>query len=234
MLPWAEFWYNTAFQTSAGMTPFQALYGRKPPNIARNVLGSSSNDLIEQYMLRREDVLNLLKFNLSKAQTRMKTSADKGRTEDQFDEGDWVFVKLRPYRQHSLRSTSQHKFSMKYFGPYKVLKRVGMVAHKLELPEAARIHPVFHISLLKRCKGKPDQQFTPLQLEDSTTQNLEDKVLFSGGSNITNPTLDQAMDKEVIAPEVQVEEFGPAEQRRRSKRLKKPNKLLGDYIWQPG
>ncbi|KAH0696160.1 hypothetical protein KY285_012996 [Solanum tuberosum] len=49
-----------------------------------------------------------------------------------------------------------------------------------------------------------------------------------------NPTLDQAMDKEVIGPEVQVEEFGPAEQRRRSKRLKKPNKLLGDYIWQPG
>lgn len=49
-----------------------------------------------------------------------------------------------------------------------------------------------------------------------------------------NPTLDQAMDKEVIGPEVQVEDFGPAEQRRRSKRLKKPNKLLGDYIWQPG
>lgn len=30
MLPWAEHWYNTAYQTSAGMTPFQALYGREP------------------------------------------------------------------------------------------------------------------------------------------------------------------------------------------------------------
>ncbi|KAH0760251.1 hypothetical protein KY290_023744 [Solanum tuberosum] len=27
MLPWAKFWYNTSYQTSAGMTPFQALYG---------------------------------------------------------------------------------------------------------------------------------------------------------------------------------------------------------------
>jgi hypothetical protein len=29
-LPWAEFWYNSAFHTSIGMTPFKALYGRDP------------------------------------------------------------------------------------------------------------------------------------------------------------------------------------------------------------
>lgn len=33
LLPWAELWYNTSFQHSIGMTPFQALYRRKPPEI---------------------------------------------------------------------------------------------------------------------------------------------------------------------------------------------------------
>lgn len=31
-LPLAEFWYNTNFQSAIGMTPFQALYGYKPPS----------------------------------------------------------------------------------------------------------------------------------------------------------------------------------------------------------
>lgn len=35
LLPWAEYWYNTALQAAAGMTPFQALYGREPPTIPR-------------------------------------------------------------------------------------------------------------------------------------------------------------------------------------------------------
>lgn len=30
-LPWAEFWFNTSFQVSTGTTPFEVVYGRKPP-----------------------------------------------------------------------------------------------------------------------------------------------------------------------------------------------------------
>ncbi|PKI34301.1 hypothetical protein CRG98_045299 [Punica granatum] len=51
MLPWAKYWYNTSFQTSAGMTPFQVLYGREPPTVARYIKGSSSNELVEQQLL---------------------------------------------------------------------------------------------------------------------------------------------------------------------------------------
>lgn len=54
MLLWAEYWYNTSLQTSAGMSPFQALYGRVPQTIARYVLSGSSHELVEQYFLRRD------------------------------------------------------------------------------------------------------------------------------------------------------------------------------------
>ena len=40
--------------------------------------------------------------------------------------------------------------SPEYCGPFRVLKRVGNVAYKLELPEHSKVHPVFHVSHLRK------------------------------------------------------------------------------------
>lgn len=79
----------------------------------------------------------------------MKAFADKSCTEITFGVGDWVFVKLKPYKQSTLHLQRDHKLVRRYFGPYKILKPVGAVAYKLDLPEAAKIHSVFHVSALK-------------------------------------------------------------------------------------
>lgn len=63
--------------------------------------------------------------------------------------GDLVFLKLQPYVQSSLAPHSNMNLVFKYFGPYKVLARVGLVAYKLDLPTTSSIHPVFHVSQLK-------------------------------------------------------------------------------------
>lgn len=151
MLPWAKYWYNTTFQSSACMTPFKVLYGRDPPTVTRYILGSSPNELVEAYLVDRDEILLLLKANLARAQNWMKGIADKRRKELSFQVGDWVFVKLKPYRQNTLLLQNHTKLGRRYFGPFKVLKRIGEIVYKLELPDEARIHPVFHVSLLKRC-----------------------------------------------------------------------------------
>ncbi|KAJ0779179.1 putative nucleotidyltransferase, Ribonuclease H [Helianthus annuus] len=75
-LPWAKYWYNTSFQTAAQMTPFEIIYGRKPPSLTRYVKDSTSNSLVDSQLLDRDMVLNTLKRNSLRAQARMKFYAD--------------------------------------------------------------------------------------------------------------------------------------------------------------
>ena len=85
----------------------------------------------------------------------MKQQADQHRSERSFDIGDWVFLRLQPYKQMSLKQAKKdNKLSPKYYGPYKVLQKIGTMAYKLELPASSRVHPVFHVSCLKKVIGE--------------------------------------------------------------------------------
>lgn len=75
---------------------------------------------------------------------------------------DLVLLKLQPYRQHTLRQHKHHKLAPKYYGPFKLIAKVGEVAYKLDLPTESQIHPVFHVSQLKKFKGNTTQFYVVL------------------------------------------------------------------------
>lgn len=131
------------------MTPFQAVYGIPPPSVAMYVPGSTSVQKVDKALQDRNVLIQSLKTHMAAAQNRMKQSADQHRTERVFNIGDWVFLKLHPYRQQSLVKRAANKLSPRYYGPFLILECIGKVAYKLELPPQCRIHPIFHVSNLK-------------------------------------------------------------------------------------
>lgn len=98
-IPWAKYWYNTTFHSSIGMTPFQAVYGRTPPPIPAYELGSTVIGELEEQMASRDELLTELKQHLVTANNRMKQLADSKRRDVQFTIGDWVLLRIQPYRQ---------------------------------------------------------------------------------------------------------------------------------------
>ncbi|KAD1183178.1 hypothetical protein E3N88_43191 [Mikania micrantha] len=152
----AEWWYNTTFHSSLKMSPFEALYGFPPPLHIPYVANDTSLEAVEFFCRDREAMIIHLKENLQSAKNRMKQYVDAKRTERSFTPGDWIYLKLQPFVQSSMRKSKHTKLGPKYFGPFLILEKVGTRAYKLDLPSDAQIHPVFHVSLLKKAYGQHD------------------------------------------------------------------------------
>jgi hypothetical protein len=89
--------------------------------------------------------------NLKIAQSRQKSYADPKRRDILFEVGEHVYLKVSPIRGIK-RFHVKGKLSPRYVGPYPIVKRIGKVAYKLELPpELIGVHPVFHVSQLRKC-----------------------------------------------------------------------------------
>lgn len=154
------------------MTPFRALYGQDPPLLLKGTTVPSRVDEVNKLTQQRDELLEDLRSNLLKAQDQMWDHANKRRRQVEYSEGDWVYLKLQPYRMKTLAKKPNEKLRPRFYGPYQILKKIGDVAYKLDLPADCRVHPVFHVSLLKTAIG-PNQQPQPLPPLLSETHELE-------------------------------------------------------------
>lgn len=152
-LAMAEYWYNTSFHSSLQKTPFEAMYGYPPPSICENILPDSISAEAEQFLNDRDKQMHQLKDNLAATQARMKKYADHKRIERSFNVGGMVYLKMQLYRLNAFGLKTHIKLQSKFYGPFRVIAKVGKVAYKLLLLEKTQIHPVFHVSQLKKHVG---------------------------------------------------------------------------------
>ena len=190
-LPLAEWWYNTSYHTAIRTTPYEVVYGQSAPTHLPYLAGNSNVDAVDRCLQTREAAIRMLKFYLQRAQNRMKQQSDKKRSDRNFEVGDLVYLKLQPYRQTTVVNRKYLKLSARYFGPYKVLEKIGAVAYKLELPTGSRIHPVFHVSQLKRHVGSTTSQSHLPLLDDAGVlvkepiSILDRRIIRKGGIAVT-------------------------------------------------
>lgn len=148
--------------------------------------------LIHQQLLRAHLVK---KKKLLRAQQRMVSQANKHRQERQFSVGEMVYLKLQPYVQLSVANRACQKLSFCFFGPYKILEKVGKVAYRLDLPACSLVHLVVHVSLLKQavqpgvqvCSSLPDACVNGV--EDAQLEAILNRRLVKRGRTTTSQVL---------------------------------------------
>ena len=136
------------------MTPFQALYGYEPIKWKYFITKQASIASINGHLEENQKFFQILKENLSPTWNRMRQQVDRHRTEQEFEVGDWVFVRLQPYKHPSLKQSGENKLAPRFYGPYQINKKISRVAYALKLLATSRIHNVFHVSCLKRVIGQ--------------------------------------------------------------------------------
>ncbi|XP_049399714.1 uncharacterized protein LOC125863739 [Solanum stenotomum] len=138
------------------MAPYEALYGRK----FRSPIGwfeAGETALFGPGVHQAMEKVKVIQQRLATAQSRHKSYVDNRRRGLEFFIGDWVFLKVSPMKG-VMRFGKKGKLSLRYIGPYKIIRRVGQVAYELELPqELSTVHPVFHVSMLRKCIGDPSR-----------------------------------------------------------------------------
>ena len=92
----------------------------------------------------------------------------------EFEVGDHVFLKVMPKRG-VVRFGKRGKLSSMFIGPFKILKRIGIVAYRLTLPPSmSGVHEVFHVSMLRKYTPNPAHVVDWGQIEVDTNGTFEE------------------------------------------------------------
>ena len=146
------------------MAPYEALYGRKCRSPLCWEVGERQLTGPELIQITSEKV-PIIQQRLRTAFSRQKSYADPRRKDVSFSAGDMVFLKVSPMKG-VIRFGKKCKLAPRYIGPFEIRSRVGEVAYRLILPhELSRIHPAFHISMLRKYISDPSHVLQPQMVE---------------------------------------------------------------------
>jgi transposase InsO family protein len=149
-LPLVEFAMNNSPSRTTGFTPFYLNYGINPhtplslvADVAPEISNPTASELHAQWRLALEQA----QVSMRLAQDTQAAYADIKRSKSpSYALGAKVMLNTAHI---NFKHAPSDKLTPRFIGPFKIKSQVSALAYKLDLPRSMKIHPVFHVSLLK-------------------------------------------------------------------------------------
>jgi transposase InsO family protein len=177
LLPMAQVAINNNASETTHVTPFYANFG-KDPNLFMEALTGPQTDRALQSSASLHDIHDKMRQAISTSQAALTSQRHKdSKTAPQLEKGDKVYLLTKNLKTR--RGTK--KLDHVKVGPFLVDEQRGKASYRLRLPKDARIHPVFHISLLEPADSTIPLQ-TTFHFEPQEEQEFEvEKILQQRG-----------------------------------------------------
>ncbi|GJY97030.1 putative reverse transcriptase domain-containing protein [Tanacetum coccineum] len=170
-----EFSYNNSYHSCVRYAPFEALYGRKcrSPIMWAEV---GEGQLIGLELVQETtEKISKIKDKLKVARDHQKSYADKRSKPLEFSEGDYVLLKVLPWKG-VLRFGKKGKLAPRFVGTFEIIEKIGPVAYQLDLLEELNgVHDMVHVSNHKKCLADPTLQVPLDEIRVDTKLNFEEE-----------------------------------------------------------
>jgi hypothetical protein len=158
-LPAIELSYNSATHASTGISPIEldiGIIARLPLNMTRPENEVSTTNSID--MLDRINMNEIKAFrSLLASQERDKSRVDQSRRDERYGVGEFAWLDTTELKEMSLPGGK--KLRSRWAGPFKIIDVDGDLNVQLDLPVDWQIHPVIHVSRLKRAHLRDEDRF---------------------------------------------------------------------------
>ncbi|GJZ43787.1 putative reverse transcriptase domain-containing protein [Tanacetum coccineum] len=175
--PKVEFSYNNSYHSSVRCALFEALYGRKCRSPIMWAEVGEGQLIGPELVQETTEKISQIKDRLKTACGRQKIYADKRRKPLEFSVGDYVLLKVSPWKG-VVRFGKKGKLAPRFVGPFKIIEKVGPVAYRLDLPkELNGVHYTFHVSNLKKCLADPTLQVPLDEIQVDAKLNFVEELV---------------------------------------------------------
>jgi hypothetical protein len=170
----AEFACNNAPNQSTSMTPFHLNYGQDPWN-PYSSLSQIPDQVpsVTDFLTSISNGIQTAKDALTLAKANQERNANRHRRDIEYNVGDQVLLNSNHINLASQALRPSKKLQHQFIGPYQIINKVSSVAYKLELPPDLRIHPVFHVSLLRPYQDPTKIEHRPLNTPPPPAVTIE-------------------------------------------------------------
>lgn len=153
-----EFLINTSKHAATGSAPYEVLYGFRPRSLTDLVAGTADKSFTrEEWIANRRILRQEVSDAIADAATTMARHYDRSHRDVELNVGDMVMVRAR--QGLTIPGVGSGKLSRRFFGPFKILARIGATAYKVKLPHEYKMHNVINVQHLKGC---PRDEFNRL------------------------------------------------------------------------